>query len=63
MEGAEAMTMTEAQIAWIVAAYALVGGLWVGALLADRRWRKRGDHDYRNRMESGGHLYQVKRER
>lgn len=54
--------MTEAQIAWIVAVYALVGGLWAGALLADRKWREKGDHDYMNRMASGGHLYQVKRE-
>jgi hypothetical protein len=26
------------------------------------KWREKGDHDYINRMESGGRLYQVKRE-
>ena len=34
-------------------------GRWAEA----RQWRRKGDHDYRNRMESGGRLYQVKRER
>ena len=50
------------ELCWgvILLAFALGGkfGMWMEA----RRWREKGDHDYMNRMESGGHLYQVKRE-
>ena len=37
-------------------------GILVGAWMEARRWREKGDHDYINRMASGRHLYQVKRE-
>ena len=44
---------------------ALVGltmGVMLGAWMEARRWREKGDHDYMNRKESGGRLYQVTRE-
>ena len=40
----------------------LIMGICYGTWGEARRWRTKGDHDYMNRMESGGHLYQVKRE-
>ena len=55
--------MTEAQIILVTAFPAFAIGLWLGAWAADRKWRRRGNHEYMNRMESGGHLYQVKNER
>ena len=38
-------------------------GVCFGVWSEDRSWRERGDHEYMNRKESGGNLYQVKRER
>ena len=43
-------------------ALGLVVGATIVTWLADRRWRAVGDHPYMNRIESGGHLYIVKRE-
>jgi hypothetical protein len=40
----------------------LAVGLLVGARLEALQWRAKGDHDYMNRMASGKHLYNVKRE-
>ena len=37
-------------------------GSLFGQMTEARRWREKGDHDYMNRMASGRHLYQVKRE-
>ena len=37
-------------------------GAAYGAFQQNRCWRRKGDHEYMNRMESGGRLYQVKRE-
>jgi len=39
-----------------------IGGLWLGSYLQARLWRGKGDHEYMNRMESGGNLYIVRRE-
>ncbi len=35
---------------------------WVGTRLEAQKWRSTGDHEYMNRVESRGRLYQVKRE-
>jgi len=40
---------------------AFVAGLWLGSWLQARLWRSKGDHEYMNRMASGGALYTVKR--
>lgn len=37
-----------------------LAGVLLGQWLEARRWRAKGDHEYMNRMESGGRLYQVK---
>lgn len=41
---------------------AFLTGMVFGKLAADRIWRRKGDHEYMNRMESGGRLYIVKQE-
>ena len=38
-------------------------GLWAGSYLEAIQWRRKGDHDYMNRKESGGKLYNVKAEK
>ena len=38
-------------------------GLLLGGWTQAAQWRRKGDHEYMNRMSSGGKLYQVKRER
>ena len=47
--------------------YAAIVGLGIGFILGSwgqaRRWREVGNHEYMNRMASGRHLYQVKREK
>ena len=40
----------------------LAMGLALGVLLANRKWREKGDHEYMNTMASGRHLYTVKRQ-
>lgn len=47
---------------WYAALIGLAVGVLLGAWMEARRWREKGDHDYMNRMASGHHLYQVKRE-
>jgi hypothetical protein len=51
---------------WFYFLLATFIGIWVGisigVRLESRGWRQRGDHPFMNRMESGGRLYQVKRE-
>lgn len=47
---------------WSVVLFAFGVGLLVGKWAEVRRWREKGDHDYMNCMESGGALYQVRRE-
>jgi hypothetical protein len=42
---------------------AFIIGLGVGARLEASIWRDKGDHEYMNRMESNGNLYQVRREK
>ncbi len=37
-------------------------GFWLGMWTESSKWREKGDHEYMNRMASGKHLYQVKRE-
>ena len=46
----------------IIALLAFTAGLWLGSWLQARLWRGKGDHEYMNRMASGGALYTVKRE-
>jgi hypothetical protein len=48
---------------WVLALIAFVLGYNLGAWSEGRRWREKGDHEYKNRMASGHYLYQVKRER
>lgn len=47
--------------------YAAIVGLGIGFILGSwgqaRRWREVGNHEYINRMESGGYLYRGKREK
>ena len=47
---------------WYMVAGALVVGLWAGTWLEAIQWRRKGDHEYMNRKESGGHLYTVRRD-
>jgi len=51
-------------MAYVVTA---IVAFWLGMAVAmwgrDAMWREKGDHPYMNRMESGGQLYQVKREK
>lgn len=37
-------------------------GFMLGAWLEAKRWRRKGDHEYMNLIESAGKLYIVKRE-
>lgn len=37
-------------------------GVWLGAWLEAKQWQAKGNHPYMNRKESGGALYQVRRE-
>lgn len=46
----------------VVALAAFTAGLALGSWLQARLWRGKGDHEYMNRMASGGALYTVKRE-
>jgi hypothetical protein len=50
---------------WVMVSFftGLLIGLLAGMKGRDRIWRGKGDHEYMNRMASGGHLYTVKRER
>lgn len=48
---------------WYAALVSLTVGVLLGVWMEARRWREKGDHDYMNCKESGGHLYQVRRER
>ena len=50
------------EMGWWLALLAFALGGKLGMWAEGRRWREKGDHDYMNRMASGGHLYQVKRE-
>lgn len=43
--------------------FAYLIGMIFGVLAEAARWRRRGDHEYMNRIESGGKLYIVKGER
>jgi hypothetical protein len=47
---------------WYAALISLTVGVLLGVWMEARRWREKGDHEYMNTKESGGHLYQVKRE-
>ncbi len=47
---------------WALVVVGLGLGSWLGRWGEARRWREKGDHEYMNRMASGRHLYQVKRE-
>jgi hypothetical protein len=53
------MTTTMLVLTWVLA-FGL--GCWVGQSGEARIWREKGDHEHMNRKESGGRLYQVKRE-
>jgi len=47
---------------FLVLALIFMLGMFCGSAIRDSRWRSKGDHDYMNRMESGGKLYQIRRE-
>jgi hypothetical protein len=50
---------------WVMLSFftGLAIGLLAGMKGRDRIWRGKGDHKYMNRMESGGSLYTVKRDK
>ncbi len=54
--------MLEAAMLWVAFVVFGMSGARFGMWVEDRRWREKGDHDYMNRMESGGRLYHVKLE-
>ncbi len=49
-------------IALPIFAAGFILGMMVGQYSEAAKWRLKGNHEYMNRMESGGRLYQVKRE-
>ena len=55
------MTMEWGVLIW-VAMIVFGAGFYLGEWTEACHWREKGDHDYMNRMASGRHLYQVKRE-
>jgi len=48
--------------AFTILAFVFFFGVWVGQKSEARRWRNKGNHEYMNRMASGGYLYEVKKE-
>ena len=47
---------------WYFILGSFIMGYYAGWYVEARLWRSYGDHEYMNRKESGGKLYQVKRE-
>ncbi len=56
------MNIPDIPSVYLAILYAFLLGAVLGRWAEARLWRGKGDHDYMNRMASGGALYIVKRE-